>query len=675
MLSRAVIAATGVTLLVGLAGVPAQAAPENTKTAAAEAAAVPEATLEDKVRAAAVLGIVAGDDLLVLNDRNFVIALWRKATGSEVRASAELAFSGSDAECTQWIKTGIHEAKKRDDVNEIRDAELAKQARELKQRAAAVIGISAGDDLLILSYKDFVYALWERATGPKVKAAALAAFGKDEAAQKEFLRNGILVAREQDEKDKAEQDHEHTEAEKARLAAREAKSRAASVLGIVATENLLILPDDNFVREIWNRAKPGTEVAAAAERALRSPNPADWKAFIDTGIYDASKRDNAIELQKKAAADRKRLEELKVRAENSKVHPTLVAAATRMLASGTVDEIDHFLRIGQTEDAVLRQSLQADTLGSRGSYIRGQQGSQAIIAFGNAAPVPGEGADATWKVVPGLADIDCHSFESVTKPGTYLRQLDYKVLIAPSDGTPRFYNDATWCSKPGLEPNGVSLESKSAPGRFLRHYGGLLYAADRSGAHPYDAAHLFEIDSFWRVHGENPTTSAIARRWLNDDYIRGRVGDAVAEEKADGDVRYRDYKNGRLTWTKEIGVKEIEGAIFARYQEQNLLKNDNYGPPVTDETGTPDGRGRYNHFKGGGSIYWTSATDAHLVYGAIKDRWRTLDWERSYLGYPTSDEFAVPEGRRNCFEHGSITFNATTLAVTDVRGACTPPAK
>jgi hypothetical protein len=60
------------------------------------------------------------------------------------------------------------------------------------------------------------------------------------------------------------------------------------------------------------------------------------------------------------------------------------------------------------------------------------------------------------------------------------------------------------------------------------------------------------------------------------------------------------------------------------------------GQPLTDELTTPDGVGRFNHFQGG-SIYWTPNTGAFEVHGAIRDRWAELGWERSYLGYPTSD--------------------------------------
>jgi LGFP repeat len=78
------------------------------------------------------------------------------------------------------------------------------------------------------------------------------------------------------------------------------------------------------------------------------------------------------------------------------------------------------------------------------------------------------------------------------------------------------------------------------------------------------------------------------------------------------------------------------------------------GEPLTDELTCPDGIGKFNHFQGG-SIYWTPQTGAYEVHGAIRDQWSSLGWERSYLGYPTSDEVDFPEGGRvNTFQSGGI---------------------
>lgn len=47
-------------------------------------------------------------------------------------------------------------------------------------------------------------------------------------------------------------------------------------------------------------------------------------------------------------------------------------------------------------------------------------------------------------------------------------------------------------------------------------------------------------------------------------------------------------------------------------------------------------------------------TGAHEVHGAILDLWASLGFERSRLGYPTSDETDMPGGRVSHFEHGQI---------------------
>jgi len=40
-----------------------------------------------------------------------------------------------------------------------------------------------------------------------------------------------------------------------------------------------------------------------------------------------------------------------------------------------------------------------------------------------------------------------------------------------------------------------------------------------------------------------------------------------------------------------------------------------------------------------------------------------MGWELSSLGYPTSDEYAVPGGRRSNFQHGSITYRFSDGAI------------
>ena len=126
--------------------------------------------------------------------------------------------------------------------------------------------------------------------------------------------------------------------------------------------------------------------------------------------------------------------------------------------------------------------------------------------------------------------------------------------------------------------------------------------------------------------------------------------------------RESDFQRGRVYWSAATGAHEVHGSILLRYLA--LRGPSGYGLPVNDESGTPDRIGRYNHFTGGRSIYWTPATGAHAVYGAIRSKWAALGWERSRLGYPTTDEFGIPGGRESDFQHGRIWWNTTTRITT-----------
>jgi hypothetical protein len=130
----------------------------------------------------------------------------------------------------------------------------------------------------------------------------------------------------------------------------------------------------------------------------------------------------------------------------------------------------------------------------------------------------------------------------------------------------------------------------------------------------------------------------------------------------DGKGRYTVFERGSIYWTQATGAHEVHGVIRDAWKELNwevgLL-----GYPITDEMKTPDGKGRYNVFQGG-SIYWAQATGAHEVHGRIRDKYKELGWEAGPLGYPTSDETATTGGRRSTFEHGSITWSPQTDTFT-----------
>jgi hypothetical protein len=123
------------------------------------------------------------------------------------------------------------------------------------------------------------------------------------------------------------------------------------------------------------------------------------------------------------------------------------------------------------------------------------------------------------------------------------------------------------------------------------------------------------------------------------------------------DLEYREigyrirYHGCDIYYTKQTGAHEVHGAIRDKFNELRDGKA-GIGFPTTDETGTPDGRGRYNHFQTG-SIYWHPDTGPMLVKGGIRDSWKNQGWELGGLGYPTSDEWVIsPNERFSDFQNG-----------------------
>jgi hypothetical protein len=106
--------------------------------------------------------------------------------------------------------------------------------------------------------------------------------------------------------------------------------------------------------------------------------------------------------------------------------------------------------------------------------------------------------DATFKIVPGLADASCYSFESRNFPGHYLRHSYDRIRKDARDGSVLFNQDATFCAQPGRMGSGVSFESYNYPGRYIRHYQTELWLASGGGS-TWNASLSFNEDVSWGV--------------------------------------------------------------------------------------------------------------------------------------------------------------------------------
>ena len=160
------------------------------------------------------------------------------------------------------------------------------------------------------------------------------------------------------------------------------------------------------------------------------------------------------------------------------------------------------------------------------------------------------------------------------------------------------------------------------------------------------------------------TGGAIREKWSQLGWENGTLKYPITDEltTTDGLGKFNHFEGGSIFWLPTVGAHQVGGDIQDRWiklgQYRGLL-----GYPTTDETAINNGR--YNHFQRG-SIYWSPETGAHSVRGRIRDFWARSGWELSSFGYPTSEERSVRVGALQSFKHGDIQWvptNNSTLPV------------
>ena len=145
-------------------------------------------------------------------------------------------------------------------------------------------------------------------------------------------------------------------------------------------------------------------------------------------------------------------------------------------------------------------SLQSTAPGTNAGYIKHDDLDDGVVL----APVTASSSatdkqDATFVEAAGLANPSCVSFESIDRPGSYLRHQNFQLHLQPNDGSPLFAQDATFCPGPGNSGQGTSFQSVNFPGRFLRTFTNVLFLASNGGANPWDVATDWAADTSWVV--------------------------------------------------------------------------------------------------------------------------------------------------------------------------------
>lgn len=262
-------------------------------------------------------------------------------------------------------------------------------------------------------------------------------------------------------------------------------------------------------------------------------------------------------------------------------------------------------------------------------------------------------------------------FDAMYEGYDYSQAPSTDVLTTP-DGIGRYahwqtsYNFSMhWSPTTGAHTTAMSIRAKWAQLGWER--GVLGYPTTDIGGMPDRRGACwshFQHGSVFSAHCETAAFEvhgAIRNRWADLDWDRSVLGLPTTDETAtpDGTGRYNHFEHGSIYWSPATGAHDIHGPIRDTWARLGWERSP-LGYPVTGVTATPDGRGSYVHFQHG-SIYHSPETGAREIYGAIRTTWAAQGWERGPLGYPVTGEYTpAPGHRRTDFQHGAITWNAAT---------------
>lgn len=123
--------------------------------------------------------------------------------------------------------------------------------------------------------------------------------------------------------------------------------------------------------------------------------------------------------------------------------------------------------------------------------------------------------------------------------------------------------------------------------------------------------------------------------------------------------------NGAATETKiqtPNGEFTVSGQLLAKYNQMGGPAG-TLGAPTGNSVNGPNG-GSCQEFVGG-AICWSQQTEAHVVWGEIRKAWDSHGGINGKLGYPTSDEKDIANGKQSDFTGGTITWvnNQTSVAM------------
>jgi uncharacterized protein with LGFP repeats len=169
---------------------------------------------------------------------------------------------------------------------------------------------------------------------------------------------------------------------------------------------------------------------------------------------------------------------------------------------------------------------------------------------------------------------------------------------------------------------------------------------------------------------ETDAGDAINQAWDASGGAAGSpVGDKTSDVYAVGDGFGQNFTGGKIYFTPATGARLIYGAINDKYESLGGPANSDLGFPTIDEVAGlvgPDSRVSTFSASDKPAIFWTADTGAWVVRGAINAAWDKLGGSAGTLGVPVQDETYDGDLVNQKFTGGQLSWNRRTKEFTTV---------
>ena len=165
---------------------------------------------------------------------------------------------------------------------------------------------------------------------------------------------------------------------------------------------------------------------------------------------------------------------------------------------------------------------------------------------------------------------------------------------------------------------------------------------------------------------EADADAAIVAAWESHGGAGGPLGPRQGGVYAAGSGFAQNFAGGKMFFTPATGAHFMQGAILEKYESLGGAADGDLGFPTIDEGAgrAADSRNSTLSAPDHPVIFWTPSTGARVVRGAVNAAWDKLGGSAGVLGVPADDEMFNGDVISQKFTGGEISWNRKTKAFT-----------